>query len=199
MSGLSEYFRECFALVAGWLMETGHRGKLHLRPKEMSLTLSRKLMTAFRRAEDLLRLLIWELAAELAPTLILAEPRPRTSTARTPKPWRWGFRPFPDRRNKQPALEALLARGAPSARNRPEIDRLLARFQTLSSLAADPLPTARRMARRLARMKAARALLPVALPLVKRAVRLPTELSMIADMQVYSVNDAMRGYFFDTG
>ncbi|MEM5515581.1 hypothetical protein WNY37_01380 [Henriciella sp. AS95] len=190
MPELSAYLRECFNLIADWLMETGARGKLHLGPGEMSLSLARKLKARLKLAEELIRRLIWQIGAGL--TLAPTRPGgPRSDQDRAPRRRLYSFALLHPANYYARALEMLRERERPAKPNRPEIGPLLARWKTLSAIAKDPMPTARRMARRLARIRAKRQIMPLALPF-RGEHRLPTELSLMASFALHDTNDALR-------
>ncbi|MGB3626606.1 MAG: hypothetical protein WA989_12305, partial [Henriciella sp.] len=126
------------------------------------------------------------------------QPRPRAPSAdRLPRPWHWSFRAVDVGSYNAAQLDAFAERTERPAPPPPGITLILARYHRLSALVLDPVPAARRLAKRIHAMRAARRVPLVTLPM-RRTHRLPAELGLMASFLPREVNDAMFA-FFDTG
>ncbi|GGB71291.1 hypothetical protein GCM10011503_19950 [Henriciella pelagia] len=197
MPELSGFLRASFELIADWLLATGDKGRLHLDPEEMTRSLAQKISSALRKAEILLRRLIWALAAEWALTDMPERAPDKRPRDRAPKPYRWRFAVFPNRPYNARAIDMLNARGRTGPRPPVRIGLILDRWRTLSGLAKDPTAAARRLARRFRQMKRANAIIPLACP-VPGLNRLPGELGLLASFSLHETNTAMRKLILDS-
>lgn len=161
------------------------------------VTLTGRMYGHVRRSLAFFELLVRRLLILMAAGLDLAPVR--TSE----RPWRWGMgrertapaprgfaliRPEHYRSDFDPA--ALQRAGKPRPR---EIVPLLYRYRTLLTLLKDPAPTARRMARYLERLRAARSPRPLCFP-VPGLYRMKAELALVAAPLPSLVNVSLRDW-----
>ncbi|RIJ15082.1 hypothetical protein D1227_13460 [Henriciella mobilis] len=198
------------------LLAAADRAGLTLAETHVTHHAARRFRSTVRQLETLLRRLIVLIAAglDLAPEppraphhtdpVILAKAgpsgresgHPDTPRPKTPRPYHFALTPKagfdPD---KLIALRERQKAGlAQSYRNCTGIRPLLDRFQTLMRHLDKPERLARRMARHLARLRAAGEPRPICPP-PQHTHRLGHELGVIADYLPFAIGDALAGWY----
>ena len=198
------------------LVAAADRAGLTLAEKHVTRHAARRFRSTVRQLENILRRLIVLLAAQLdlAPAppraphrndplnpakagTSLGQVQPQdTPRPKTPRPYHFALTPKagfdPD---KLIALRERQKAGlAQSYRNCTGIRPLLDRFQTLMRHLDRPERLARRMARHLARLRAAGEPRPICPP-PQQTHRLGHELGVIADYLPFAIGDALAGWY----
>ena len=187
------FLRSGFATLTSAVHDASTRAGLHLAPETITRRTASALRVRLRLLEALLRQLLMLLAAALDLPALRSASTPQERRDR-PAPARRSFRLMPDYRFDGAAFEKLKARPAAAPPDDTPVIPLRHRLETLQRLLEDPAAAARRMARRLARMKARGDFRPVCFPF-ERLHRLPTELGLLASYTPTRVNDVMRAWF----
>lgn len=187
------------------LETAAERAGLILRRYKLTRTAARAFRAKVRQLETVLRRLVVLMAAEIETAKInplipakagtsYSEPAPSQSAPKKPRPR--GFVLIPNSRYDPEKFEALraLPRGAPKPVDETP---LVHRYDTLRALIENPHALARRMARHLARWKAAGDSKPHC-PAQPGLHRLSAELGAIASLLPRAVNDSLKNWY-DSG
>lgn len=197
MSRLDGFLHEGFTAIGDTLTEALGRSGLYLAPATLGKMAARRFRASLKLLETLLRRLLVLMALQMEGAPRQTRPSGPARDERPAGPRARGFVLVPPYRYDPQALEALQAGRHPPKPGPVPAGPLLHRYRTLIGLLADPEPTARRMARRLARLRASGEAAPIIFPL-ERLHRLGPALGLIAAALPGHLNLALAS-FYDSG
>jgi hypothetical protein len=203
MQDTSSFAAAGLRAIGEGLADLAFRGGLERARVTLSRTLALKIRARLRLLETMLRRLLVVMASALDVRPAIKAPvipaKAGTSCNKTepseslmPRPRKKGFALMPCERDR-PGLDPSVFETSARTRRAIEIAPLLHRYRTVLALLEDPDRAARRMARRLARLRAAGAHRPIFLAQAFTH-RLGVELGLVAEVLPALANRALSGW-----